>query len=95
MQTLFAYLYLCVRVCVRARMSVYLLVKVGFSELQRVEQGVGSSQFHIVTGLLLPHALDYGCQDLVGVFLQLFWVLKEKTGSQILDWSRDHSFTLK
>lgn len=62
------------------KLCVYLLVKVGFSELQRVEQSVGSSQFHVVTGLLLPHPLDDGRQDLVGVFLQLFWVLKETTG---------------
>lgn len=63
--------------CIRRQEVVwYLLVEVGFGELQRVEQGIGSSQFDIVTGLLLPHALDDGSQDLVGVFLQLLRVLK-------------------
>lgn len=56
---------------------VHLLVEVGFGELQGVEQGVGGGQFDVVTGLLLPHALNDGCQDLVGVFLQLLGVLKE------------------
>ncbi len=59
-------------------MSVYLLVKVGFGELQRVEQRVGGSQFNVVTRLLFPHALYDGSQDLVGVFLQLLWVLKKQ-----------------
>lgn len=56
---------------------MYLLVEVGSGELQRVEEGVGGRQFDVVTGLLLPHALDDGCQDLVGVFLQLLRILKE------------------
>lgn len=58
--------------------NTYLLVKVCFGELQWVEQRVGGGQFDIVAGLLLPHALDDGRQDLVGVFLQLFWVLTEE-----------------
>lgn len=60
--------------------ATYVLVEVGFSELQRVEQRVGGGQLHVVAGLLLPHALDDGRQDLVGVLLQLLWVLREKAG---------------
>lgn len=56
----------------------YLLVKVGPSELQRVEEGVGGSQLNVVAGLFLPHALNDGGEDLVGIVLQLLRVLMNK-----------------
>lgn len=64
------------------RQVTHLLVKVGFGELQRVEQGIGGGQFDVVAGLLLPHALDDCRQDLVGVVLQLLWVLATQQGVQ-------------
>lgn len=54
-----------------------LLVEVGLGELKGVEQGVGSGQLDVVAGLLLPHALDDGRQDLVAVLLQLLRVLRQ------------------
>lgn len=59
---------------------LYLLVEVGLGELQRVEQSVGRRQLDVVARLLLPHALDDGCQDLVGVLLQLLGILQETNG---------------
>lgn len=47
----------------------YFSVKVGLGELQRVEQSIGCGEFDVVARLLLPHSLDDGCQNLVGVIL--------------------------
>ena len=58
--------------------DAYLFIEVGFGELQRVEQGVGGGELHVVAGLLLAHALDDGGQDLVGALLELLGVLKEQ-----------------
>lgn len=55
----------------------HLFVEVCFGELQRVEERVGGRQLHVVAGLLLPHPLDDGRQDLVGFVLKLLWILKE------------------
>lgn len=63
---------MCVCVCVLPD----LLVEVGLGELQGVEQGVGGGELDVVAGLLLPHALDDGRQDLVAVLLQLLRVLQ-------------------
>lgn len=66
----------------------HLLVEVGLGELQRVQQSVGGRQLDVVAGLLLPHALDDGGQDLVGVLLQLLWFLeKEPRQSDIMNVS--------
>ena len=72
--------------------STHLLIKVGFSELQRVEQGIGGCQFDVVARLLLPHALDDGGQDLIGVVLQLLWLLEAQ--GQGSEQSQD-SYTVK
>lgn len=63
--------------------QAHLLVKVSLGELQRVEQSVGGGQLDVVAGLLLPHALDDGRQDLVGAFLQLLWVLDGVRGHRL------------
>lgn len=62
----------------RQRTRQYLLIEVGFSELQRVEERVSGGEFDVVTGLLLPHALDDGRQDLVGVVLKVLGVLTNR-----------------
>ena len=43
--------------------------EVGVGELQRVEEGRGGSQSDLVTGLVPPHTMNYGCQDLIGGLL--------------------------
>lgn len=68
----------CVCVCLLPN----LLVEVGLGELQGVEQGVGGGQLDVVAGLLLPHALDDGCQDLVTVLLKLLRVLRQRGGGR-------------
>lgn len=55
--------------------SAYLFIEVGFGKLQRVEQCVGGGELDVVAGLLLPHALDDGRQDLIGALLELLRLL--------------------
>lgn len=69
-------------VCVCVCLLPDLLVEVGLGELQGVEQGVGGGQLDVVAGLLLPHALDDGCQDLVTVLLKLLRVLRQQGGGR-------------
>ncbi len=60
------------------RLRQYLLFEVGFGELQRVEECVRGGELDVVAGLLLPHALDDGRQDLVGVVLEVLGVLSKR-----------------
>lgn len=67
---------------------VYLLVKVGLSKLQRVEQSVGGCQFDIVARLLFPHALDDSSQYLICTFLEMLWFLNTNTHyTTVLFWN--------
>lgn len=56
-------------------LTAHLFVEVGLGELQGIEQGVGCRQLDVVARLLLPHALNDCRQDLVGILLQLLWIL--------------------
>lgn len=60
-------------------MNAYLFIEVGFGELQRVEQSIGGGELDVVAGLLLAHALDDGCQNLIGALLELLGVLQKST----------------
>ena len=51
-------------------MPLCILVKVGLGELQGVSESFGGSQPHLVAGLVPPHAMHDGSQDLVRRFLQ-------------------------
>ena len=53
------------------------LLEVGAGEFERVEEGVGGGEAHVLRRLLLLHAVDDRRQDLVRLRLKNFRILDE------------------